>query len=326
VIWERAIAENAWQLDEGLYRILLPLPSAVPFVNAYVVESRGEFALVDCGTDWLPSLRALGRALKVIGVPSRGMGTLLLTHRHPDHANAARAVHERWGGRILIDSLERSDAARPPTDFRAWLVANGADAATAERASGPTRDRPSALPAFAEDLVTDQPLAIGDLRLEVIRAPGHSPGQVMLREPSRGWLLTADHVLPILAPNVWLFADDIGDPLGDYLDGLARAAGIAASLILPSHGLPWRGTVRDAALALRDFHLEFVSRIAELISTRRLNAWEIARAIRPKTPEDPVGVRFSLAEVLAGLRYLQLRERTAQAEDSRWGALPHLLG
>ena len=93
MIWERAVAENAWQLDDGLYRILLPLPWAVPFVNTYVVESRSEFALVDCGANWLPSLRALGRALKAIGVPPGGLGTLLLTHGHPDHANAAGAIN-----------------------------------------------------------------------------------------------------------------------------------------------------------------------------------------------------------------------------------------
>jgi glyoxylase-like metal-dependent hydrolase (beta-lactamase superfamily II) len=318
VIWERAIAENAWQLDEGLYRILLPLPWAVPFVNAYVVESRSEYALIDCGADWLPSLRALGRALKAIEVPSHGLGSLVLTHCHPDHANAAGAVHERWGGRILVDPLERADADRPPSDLRAWLVASGADAATAERATGPTRDRPSPFPFVAEDLKSDEPFTVGDLRFDVIGAPGHSPAQVMLVERSRGWLLTADHVLPVLAPNVWLFPGDVGDPFGDYVDSLDRASGIAASLILPSHGLPWRGTVRDAALAMRDFHLEFISRIAELISTRRLNPWEIARAMRPDTPEDPVGVRFSLAEVLAGLRYLQTRGRAQQSEDGRW--------
>ena len=81
MIWERAVAENAWELDNGLYRILLPLPFAAPFVNVYLVQSRGEFLLIDAGADWLPSLRALGRALKTIGVPPKGLTTLLLTHR-----------------------------------------------------------------------------------------------------------------------------------------------------------------------------------------------------------------------------------------------------
>jgi glyoxylase-like metal-dependent hydrolase (beta-lactamase superfamily II) len=320
VIWERAVAENAWQLDDGLYRILLPLPWAVPFVNTYLVESRSEFALVDCGANWLPSLRALGRALKAIGVPPGGLGMLLLTHGHPDHANAAGAINERWGGGVLIDPRERGGEDRPPSDLRAWLIAHGADAATAERATAPTRDRPPSLPSDAEDYATDRQFVVGDLRFDVIAAPGHSPGQVMLREPARGWLLTADHVLPILAPNVWLFPGDNGDPLGQYVDGLENASRIAASLILPSHGLPWRGSVHDAALAMRDYHLDFASRILELVVARRLNAWEIARGLRPEMPADPVGVRFSLAETLAGLAYLHRRGRIRQGEDGRWKA------
>jgi glyoxylase-like metal-dependent hydrolase (beta-lactamase superfamily II) len=85
VILERAVAEYAWQPDDGLGRILLPLPWAVPFVNVCLVASRDEFVLIDVGGDWLPSLRALGRALKVIGVPSGGLTGLALTHQHSDH-------------------------------------------------------------------------------------------------------------------------------------------------------------------------------------------------------------------------------------------------
>ncbi len=317
MIWEHAVAENAWQLAEGIYRILLPLPWAVPFVNVYLLASQDEYVLVDCGADWLPSLRALGRALKAIGVPAGGLSAVLLTHQHPDHAGGAAPVQERWGGTVLVHPRERH--LRPPTApaLRSWLAEHGVDPAVAERAAA-ARDRTEALPRRVEDLAIDRPFVVGDLAFEVSVVAGHSPGQVILREPNRGWLLTADHVIPVHAANVWAFPGDEGDPFGDYLIDLERTLDLDASLILPGHGLPWRGSVREATWAMLAYHREFLERVRGLVGERRRSAWEIARALRPDVPADPVGIRFSLAEVLAALNHLARRGEILRAADGRW--------
>jgi glyoxylase-like metal-dependent hydrolase (beta-lactamase superfamily II) len=318
VIWERAVAENAWQLDDGLYRILLPLPFAVSFVNVYVLASRGEYVLVDAGIDWLPSLRALGAALKVIGVPPRGLTALLLTHLHPDHGGGAASVQSRWGGRVLLHPAERGQFGGGPTnDGQAWLAENGVDEAVVRQAAT-TRERPAPQPREIEDLADDQPFRVGDLSFDVILVPGHSPGQVMLREPERGWLLSADHVIPVHAVNVWSFPGAKGDPFGEYLASLERTIDLPASLVLPSHGLPWRGNARPATQAMIDYHLVFLDRVRRLVSEKPMTAWEIARALRPEIPSDPAGIRFSLAEVLAALTHLERRGDALRTADGRW--------
>jgi glyoxylase-like metal-dependent hydrolase (beta-lactamase superfamily II) len=320
VTWERAVAENAWQIDDGIYRILLPLPWAVPFVNAFLVESHSQYMLVDCGANWLPSLRALGRALKAIGVPPRGLTSLVLTHRHPDHAAGAGSVHQRWGGRVLLHPLEREQRRIESADLQAWLATHGVDEGILGKPPPPPREPVEALPVEIDPLPMDESLIVGDLAFEIVHVPGHSPGQVMLREPRRGWLLTADHVLQPHAPNVWIFPGTDGDPLGEYLESLERILDLDASLILPGHGMPLRSNLRDLTRAVADFHRAFAARVHSALRGKRLTTWEVVKLTRSEPPTDPAGARFALAEVLAALTYLEKRGEVSQAEEGHWVA------
>jgi glyoxylase-like metal-dependent hydrolase (beta-lactamase superfamily II) len=318
VIWERAVAENAWEIEGGLYRVLLPLPFGVPFVNAYLVASRSEYLLIDCGANWLPSLRALGRALKAIGVPARGLTYLLLTHTHPDHSDAAGPVRERWGGRVLLNPAERPRESLAATDFVNWMAENGVDEAILGRAREPRREYPSGLPDEIEPLALDAPLVVGDCRFAVIPVPGHSPGQVMLQEPERGWLFTADHVLPYAAPNVWAFPGATGDPFGEYVASLDRTGHLTARLVLPSHGLPSRDNLPELATEMADFHRRLADRVRVALDGRRLTAWEVAKLLSPEPPADLGAARFVLAEALAVLIHLERQGDVRPSEDGRW--------
>ena len=320
MIWERAVAENAWELDSGLYRILLPLPFAVPFVNVYLVASRGKFVLIDAGGDWLPSLRALGRALKAIGVPPRGLTGLVLTHQHPDHGGGAPAIHEHWGGRVFLHPAENTERAVTAEEVAAWMGENGADDASITRATA-ARERPPLTTLPVEDLDESQALIVGDLRFEVILVAGHSPGQVMLREPNRGWLFTADHLIQVHGVNVWAFPTTPGDPFGEYLDNLDRSFNLDANLILPGHGLPWRGNVKATTRDLIDFHQDFLARVVSVVRAQPRSGWEITRTLRTAIPTDPIGIRFSLAEVLGALVHLERIGRARRGKDGRWSAI-----
>ncbi|WP_148235741.1 MBL fold metallo-hydrolase [Thermaerobacter marianensis] len=122
---ERPVEENCWELAPGLYRILLPLPWDVPFVNAYLVRAPGGWILIDAGADTPASLRALGWALKAVGVPEGGLTAILLTHRHPDHAGDVIAVQQRWGGTVYVHPAERELDRADPGVLTAWLAFTG---------------------------------------------------------------------------------------------------------------------------------------------------------------------------------------------------------
>ncbi|HEY8488901.1 MAG TPA: MBL fold metallo-hydrolase [Thermaerobacter sp.] len=122
---ERPVEENCWELAPGLYRIQLPLPWDVPFVNAYLIEAPGGWILVDAGVGTPASLRALGWALRAAGVPEGGLAAILLTHRHPDHAGDVIAVGRRWGGAVYVHPADMDLDRVDPAALEAWIRLTG---------------------------------------------------------------------------------------------------------------------------------------------------------------------------------------------------------
>lgn len=313
MILEQTVAENAWLLEEGLHRILLPLRWAVPFVNVYLLESRGQYMLVDCGLNSQTSLRALGRALKAIGVPAHGLSFLLLTHRHPDHAAGAGPVSERWGGRALLHPDDMGHFYPTGDEAVEWGRENGVPEELLEFLAARRPNFREEMPQNLEPLDAAQPLRLGDLEFEVIHVPGHCPGQVMLREQSRGWLLAADQVVPPEAPNVWYNPGSGGDPLGDYLESLGRTAGIEAELVLPSHGMPMRGGLRGTVGRQLEFQMAYLRRVFASLGREPASTWAVAAQIDPNAKDPSV-----LAEVLAALVHLERRGEIRRTDGRLW--------
>ena len=66
--------------------------------------------------------------------------------------------------------------------------------------------------------------------------PGHTPGHLCFHVPEHRMLLSGDHVLPSITPHISISRRDRGgDPLGDFLDSLAKVARLDADEVLPAH-------------------------------------------------------------------------------------------
>jgi glyoxylase-like metal-dependent hydrolase (beta-lactamase superfamily II) len=106
---------------------------------------------------------------------------------------------------------------------------------------------------------------------------------VCFHDETHGLLLTGDHVLPRITPNVSVY-DAESDPLAAYLDSLEQLRETAAGEVLPAHEYRFAG-LDDRLEALRDHHLE---RLREAVivgsGTAGHTAWQVARQVTRSRP------------------------------------------
>lgn len=128
-----------------------------PFMmNAVVLGCRvsGNAAIIDPGDE--PE-----RLLGVVESEGLEVSHILLTHGHVDHVAAVREVHEATGAPIHLHAADLP------------LYERVADQA---RAFGLRFD--TELPPVDHELSDGEVIEIGELKVEVRHAPGHSPGSV----------------------------------------------------------------------------------------------------------------------------------------------------
>ena len=152
---------------------------------------------------------------------------------------------------------------------------------------------------------------LGGTAWTVVEGHGHSPEHASLFSRERGVLISGDMLLPKISTNVSVWAPEPdGDPLGRFLDSIATFETLPPdTLVLPSHGLPFRGIAVRVA-QLRAHH---DARLSELAA-----AAEAAPA--PVSAADVVPVLFR-RELDLQQRYFAMGEAIAHL-NRLWHAGP----
>jgi glyoxylase-like metal-dependent hydrolase (beta-lactamase superfamily II) len=306
----------------GLWRLPLPLRgSPLGFVNTYLVRGDAGYTLVDCGWDTADCFAVLEGQLRALGVAVADLRTLVVTHIHPDHYGLAGRLKRLSGAGLVLHRLERvylesryADVHGLLEEMAEWLRANGAPQSEVDllRRSGlALLDRVTlALP--DRTVEGGERLDAGPYDFELLWTPGHSAGHICLYERRRKLLLSGDHVLPRISPNISLHAQGLGNPLADYLDALRLVAELEVELVLPGHGDPFVGLAERAA-ELAAHHERRLAEIARLLAERPWTAYEVAART---TWQGSNGVwdrlsdfqrRIAVTETLAHLELLRAR-------------------
>jgi glyoxylase-like metal-dependent hydrolase (beta-lactamase superfamily II) len=305
------------EVASGVWSIPVPIPdSPLRYVLSYLIEHQSGFLMVDTGWDHPDSWRALTAGLESCGIPMTAITAVVITHVHPDHHGLSRAVREHSGA--WIGMHEREDAfVAAHSDWTAmrdrmsqYLRWCGAPPEHLEDRNVRRGDRERAEPMAR----TDRLIAHGDLidvpglALRAVWTPGHSPGHLCFHDEARGLLLTGDHVLPRITPNISAY-DLTSSPLDDYLQSLAALRGIESGEVLPAH--EYRFTDLDGRLAdLAAHHEERLAEIAQVLRSASggQSAWQVAAQIswsRPWKQMSGFPQQAALGEVVAHLRYLE---------------------
>jgi glyoxylase-like metal-dependent hydrolase (beta-lactamase superfamily II) len=324
------------EVTGGVWSIPVPIPdNPLRYVLTYLIEHQSGFLMVDPGWNHPDSWTALTTGLAAAQIPMSAITAVVITHVHPDHHGLSGAVREQSGARIAMH--EREDAwlagLAEPSAIRAGMVSymrlSGAppehltELSARQPAGGPGRGMARA----DRTLVHGDLIDVPGLTVRAIWTPGHSPGHLCFHLESRGLLLTGDHVLPRITPNISVY-DLTSSPLDDYLDSLAALRGIEPGEVLPAH--EYRFTDLDARLdALAEHHQERLDEVSQALSAVAdgLSAWQVALRVSWSRPWDQLGPfqhQAALGEVSAHLRHLE-RHGHARRTEADGTALWHAL-
>jgi glyoxylase-like metal-dependent hydrolase (beta-lactamase superfamily II) len=177
------------------------------------------------------------------------------------------------------------------------------------------RSRPVGPDRFAEfTLRPDRFLADGErplgpgTSLVNLWTPGHTPGHVCFIDDVRDVLLTGDHILPRITPNISHAPRQAGDILGDYLASLSAMRGIRAEEVLPAHEYRFIGLTQriDGLLAHHEARLGEV--MAALHDQPGCSTVAVAEALHWSRPWDQMlGLqrKFAIGEAYSHLVHLE---------------------
>ena len=318
------------EITPGIRWIKLPITmeqSNLAYVNVYLIEGSKGYLLVDSGWNTDESFAALHNTLIKNGIGFQDIKQILVTHVHPDHYGMAGRIKQLSGASIAMHHIEKDyiepryvNMAQLLHQTDRMLVANGVP----EDEMVGLRDATIGLenyivPALPDRLLHDgDTITTGTFTFRVIWTPGHSSGHVCLYEPDKKILLSGDHILPKITPNISVNPQSIENPLGRYLESLREIKQLDIELTLPGHDQPFTN-LKPRIDEIIHHHHQRNMEILETIAIQSRTAYRIAGEITWGDGNSwgdlpPFHKRMAIFETIAHLEML--------AADSRVDKLP----
>jgi glyoxylase-like metal-dependent hydrolase (beta-lactamase superfamily II) len=104
-------------------------------------------------------------------------------------------------------------------------------------------------------------IGIGDYSFKCLETPGHSKGHICLYEPDKKLLVSGDHILIDITPNISLWSND-ENPLNEYLHSLDKVYDLDIALVLPGH----RRTFQNHQQRIQELKHHHQARVDEILS------------------------------------------------------------
>ena len=303
----------------------MPLPFALDHINLWLLEDEGGVTVVDTGAGLTPT-RDLWERLFAGALEGLPIVRVLVTHFHPDHMGNAEWLTRRFGVDLWCPQAEwlmaqlgwqgmgGNDAEKRMSHYRRHGVGEAQIEAFRDRGNHYRRLVPSVVPQFRAVREGDV-LMIGERRWQAFTVLGHAPEHACLYCPEARVLISGDQVLPKITTNVSVWPDQPhGNPLRLYLDSLGRFRPFPAeSLVLPSHGLPFRG-LHLRLEYLRHHHDERLAETVDALAEPRTAAELVPVLFRRQLDTHQLG--FAIGETLAHLHYLEEEGQVARLVDT----------
>ncbi|HWH82109.1 MAG TPA: MBL fold metallo-hydrolase [Burkholderiaceae bacterium] len=315
------------EVAPGVRWLRMLLPFQLDHINLWLLrdrlDGRDGWSIVDCGIT-NDATRAAWEQIFANELQGLPVLRVIVTHMHPDHMGLAHWLTEKWGVRLWVSATDYSVARMAS----GGLATIGGEATARFMASHGLTDAESqakikarsnyyasmvpALPPSYRRMMDGDVIAIGGQDWRCHAGYGHAPEHISLHCEQLGILISGDMVLPRISTNVSVHeGEPEANPLMLYLASIKRMKALPEdTLVLPSHGRPFRGlhTRIDQLTAHHD------ERFADVLKMCA-EAPQHAAALLPvlfRRPLDLHQTTFAMGESVAHLHALWLEGRLAR--------------
>ena len=278
------------QLIDGIHWFKLPMSPDEPnrdHINVYLIRGDNGYLLVDSGWNTDVSFNTMHNHLVKAGISFGDISQIMVTHIHPDHYGMAGRVKQLSGATIAMHHLEEEliesryihlDGLLHETDQA--LVSNGIPHDEMINLRDATVGMEKfIMPAYPDIRLRDgDTVTTGEFTFRVVWTPGHSSGHICLYEPDKKILLSGDHILPRITPNISVHPQSIENPLGRYIDALKEVRLLDVELALPGHDEPFNNVTARIDTII-EHHIQRNMEILIALQQETKNTYEIAQEI-----------------------------------------------
>jgi glyoxylase-like metal-dependent hydrolase (beta-lactamase superfamily II) len=331
--WRDRALPPVEKVRPGVWSVPTPFPdSPLRYVLAYLVETPRGPALVDTGWPSDAAWDGLVAGVRETGHEVADVVAVLVTHFHADHFGLADRVREASGAWIGMHKADADAIGRfaSVADFaaadRAWLTRRGVSAVEIEGML-PSAQAQSRRRAHPDVMIEDGARPLGNgTPLRAIWTPGHTPGHLCFADERYNLLLTGDHVLPRISPNISPSPANTDDTLGIFLRSLTELAEYEPDEVLPAHEYRFSG-LATRVRQLHDHHRARLREVLEVVAgAAGCTTADVAERLTWSRPwEESRGIvrRSAIGETYAHLVYLERRGLIANdAGDTDHWKLP----
>ena len=310
------------QVTPGVWSVPVTMPdNPLRYTLCYLLLADAGAVVVDPGWDsdagWEDLLRGMGAA----GLAPDRVTGIVVTHVHLDHHGLSRRLSEASGAWIAMHAAEVQNLParmRQSTGWadgaRAWLERCGVPGDVVAELAAPPDKSVGGLFDMAEPgvLLNDgDQLSLPGRGVRVVWTPGHTPGHICLYDSDYDLLLTGDHLLPRISPNIGM-SPGLDSPLTSYLESLHAAAGYDSAEALPAHEYRFRGIAARSDAIVRHHDVRAQEVLDLVAAAGQPTLWEVTQRLTWSRGWDQVTGfmrRAALGEAAAHAVYLQREGR-----------------